>query len=260
MAVKGFYGTIDQLALNKMEDILASPLDSVGNLDRHLANMRQHMLMQTTAGYPIEEHRKVRIFRKSVLGHHIIAGILANFDHENLDPLLHTYDLVTAYVKKHLPNLRAAADMASSSCRALSAMDAAYAPRDSSSVGGSRSAKDMGHAELLCAFSVLEQKHKNLQQNQKQASKRAKNQGNGKDNKKAKAPQSNAPIRAEDCTSYCHAHGYHKVPIPLHNARLWQTRRKTSHLKCGEQPDPTALREAQHWSAVGTPRSWNRPT
>jgi hypothetical protein len=28
-----------------------------------LTNMRQHMLMQTTAGYPIEEHRKVWIFR-----------------------------------------------------------------------------------------------------------------------------------------------------------------------------------------------------
>ena len=53
-AVKGFYGTVDQMALNKMEDILASPLDQVGNLDKHLANMRQHMLMQTTAGYPIE--------------------------------------------------------------------------------------------------------------------------------------------------------------------------------------------------------------
>jgi hypothetical protein len=105
-AVKGFYGTIDQLALNRMEDILAGPLDSVGNLDKHLANMRQHMLIQTTAGYPIEEHRKVRIFRKSVLGHHIIVEIIADFDHENLDPLLHTYDLITAYVKKHLPPSR----------------------------------------------------------------------------------------------------------------------------------------------------------
>jgi hypothetical protein len=44
-AVKGFYGTVDQMALIKMEDILAGPLDSVGNLDRHLANMRQHMLI-----------------------------------------------------------------------------------------------------------------------------------------------------------------------------------------------------------------------
>jgi hypothetical protein len=206
-AVKGFYGTIDQLALNRMEDILAAPLDSVSNLDKHLANMRQHMLMQTTAGYPIEEHRKGRIFRKSVLGHHIITGIIADFDHENLDPLLHTYDLITAYVKKHLPNLRAAADMATSSGRALSVMDVA-AQRDSASAGGSRTAKDMGHAELLCAFSVLEQKHKNLQQNQKRASKRNKDRGNGKDNKRTKTPPSNAPITAEDCTSYCHAHGH----------------------------------------------------
>ncbi len=60
--VKGFYGIVDQVALNKMEDILASPLGAIANLDKHLASMRQHMLMQTTAGYPIEEHRKVRVF------------------------------------------------------------------------------------------------------------------------------------------------------------------------------------------------------
>jgi hypothetical protein len=207
-AVKGFYGTVDQMALNKMEDILASPLDNVTNLDKHLANMRQHMLMQTTAGYPIEEHRKVRIFRKSVLGHHLIAGILADYDHENLDPLQHTYDLITAYVKKHLPNLRAAADMASSSGRALIATDATMVPHASLSATGQKPARDMGHAELLCAFSVLEHKHRNLQQNQKRSGKRAKAQGDGKGNKKAKEHQSTAPIRAEDCTSYCHAHGY----------------------------------------------------
>jgi hypothetical protein len=66
----------------------------------------------------------------------------------------------------------------------------------------------MCHAELLCAFSVLEHKHKNIQQNHKRASKRGKDQDNGKDTKKVRTPQSNAPVRAEDCTSYCHAHGY----------------------------------------------------
>ena len=258
-AVKGFYGTIDQLALNKMEDILASPLDSVGNLDKHLANMRQHMLMQTTAGYPIEEHRKVRIFRKSVLGHHIIAGILADFDHENLDPLLHTYDLITTYVKKHLPNLRAAADMASSSGRALSMMDAVSAQRDVHSTGGSRPAKDMGHAELLCAFSVLEQKHKNLQQNQKRSSKRTKTQGNGKDNKKAKALQSNAPIKAEDCTSYCHAHGYQSSHTSaLCKVMANQTQNFTPEMRRATGPNspPGGSRLVR----VGNPRLWDRPT
>ncbi len=143
-----------------------------------------------------------------MLGHHLIAGILADFDHENLDPLLHTYDRITAYVKKHLPNLRAAADMVSPSAgQALSTIDAATAPQASSATHGSKSAKDMGHAELLCAFSVLEHKYKNLQHNQKRAGKRAKTQGDGKGNKKAEETQSNAPYRAEDCTSYCHAQG-----------------------------------------------------
>ncbi len=115
-----------------------------------------------------------------MLGHHLIAGILADFDHENLDPLQHTYDLITAYVKKHLPSQRAAADMASSAGRALSAMDATDGSHASLSAPGPKPAKDMGHAELLWAFSVLEHKHRNLQQNQKRAGKRAKNQGDAK--------------------------------------------------------------------------------
>ncbi len=138
----------------------------------------------------------------------MITGILADFDHENLDPLLQTYDNITAYVKKHLPNVRSAADMASSVGRALSAVDAGAASLAHSPSTSTKSAKDMCHAELLCAFSVLEHKHKNLQQNQKRASKRGKDQGNGKDTKKLRTPQSNAPVRAEDCTSYYHAHGY----------------------------------------------------
>ena len=203
-AVRVFYGTVDQMALNKMEDILASPLDQVSNLDKHLANMRQHMLMQTTAGYPIEEHRKVRIFRKSVLSHHLIAGILADYDHDNLDPLTQTYDTITAYVKKHLPNLRAAADLASSTGQALSV--APYAP---AAPGVNRTAGEMGHAELLCAFAVLEHKHKNAQQQLKRAGQRGKNKGEERGAKKAKNTNPPlVPVTAEECTSYCHAHGY----------------------------------------------------
>jgi hypothetical protein len=203
-AVRGFYGTVDQMALNKMEDILASPLDQVSNLDKHLANMRQHMLMQTTAGYPIEEHRKVRIFRKSVLSHHLIAGILADYDHDNIDPLTQTYDIITAYVKKHLPNLRAAADLASSAGQALSVTPCAPA-----APGVNRTAGEMGHAELLCAFAVLEHKHKNAQQQLKRAGQRGKNKGEERGAKKAKNTNPPlVPVTAEECTSYCHAHGY----------------------------------------------------
>ncbi len=203
-AVKTMFGTVDQMALNKMEDILASPLDCVANLDKHLATMRQHMLMQTTAGYSIEECRKVRIFRKSILGHPLLTGILRDFDHENTDPLLHTYDVVTAYVKKHLPSLRAAAEMASASSKAFSVTDGNAMGYVS---GAPRTARDMNHAELLCALSVLEHKHKNLQQRQKKNGKRGKPQGDS-GTKKFKDGKTDAPITAEACSFYCHAHGF----------------------------------------------------
>jgi hypothetical protein len=76
-AVRTKYGVVDQIALNKMEEIITSPLDNVSSYDRHLAQLRQYILMQTAAGYPIEEYRKVRIFRKTVGGHQQIAQCLA---------------------------------------------------------------------------------------------------------------------------------------------------------------------------------------
>ncbi len=60
-------------------------------------------------------------------------------------------------------------------------------------------------AELQCAYSVLEYKHKALQNN------RQKRSGNGKGNndKQAKiARESSEPASKEECKFYCHAHGY----------------------------------------------------
>jgi hypothetical protein len=71
------------MAFSKLEDLLASPLDHVHNFEKHIASQRKHMLMQTAAGYPIEEYRKVRIFRKSVIGHYQIAECMKDFDRLN---------------------------------------------------------------------------------------------------------------------------------------------------------------------------------
>ncbi len=43
----------DQMALSKIEDILTSPLDHGKNPDKHLANLKQHIMMQIAAGYHI---------------------------------------------------------------------------------------------------------------------------------------------------------------------------------------------------------------
>jgi hypothetical protein len=102
-AVRTKYATANQMSLNQMDEVLMSPLDHVENLDKHLAKIRQHILMQATAGYAIEEYRQVRIFRKSVAGHHQIAQCLADHDRLNADPLQVTFNTITTYVTTH-PN------------------------------------------------------------------------------------------------------------------------------------------------------------
>ena len=197
-AVKAKYGTVDQMALAKMEDILTSPLDHVQNLDKHLANLKQHMMMQIAAGYQIEEYRKVSIFKRSVIGHHQIAQCLQDFDKEFTDPLANTYDQITAYVAKRLPTIRAAAEFSASltTGRAFAATSAPL-PGPSES---NKTAAAMSLAELQCAYSVLEYKHKNLQGRQKRNNKKQPDGGN----KKQKGGENNSGPKP---TSYCFAHG-----------------------------------------------------
>jgi hypothetical protein len=113
-AVRAKYGTVDQMALAKLEEALTSPLGHVADLDKHLASFKRHMLMQTAAGYSIEEYRKVRMFRQSVSAHHQIAQCLRDYDKDYPDPLTVTYQSITEYVVKHLPNIRAASGLPAS--------------------------------------------------------------------------------------------------------------------------------------------------
>jgi hypothetical protein len=113
-AVRTKYATANQMSLNQMDEVLTSPFHHVENLDKNLSKIRQHILMQATAGYAIEAYRQVRIFRKSVASHHQITQCLADYDRLNSDPLQHTFNAITTYVTTHLPNIRAAAAMQSS--------------------------------------------------------------------------------------------------------------------------------------------------
>ncbi len=96
--------------------------------------------------------------------------------------------------------------MAFAAGRVLSVTDGHVPAAGALSSFSSKAAMDMGHAELLCAFSVLEHKHKHLQQQQKRSDKRGTNQGGGKGAKKARDSK-DVPTKAAECTSYCHAHG-----------------------------------------------------
>ncbi len=59
--------------------------------------------MSDSAGFPIEEYRRVRLFRKSVQGHHQIARTLETFDDKFPNPKTHTFQQVTTWVREKLP-------------------------------------------------------------------------------------------------------------------------------------------------------------
>jgi hypothetical protein len=197
-AVRAKYGTVDQMALAKLEEALTSPLGHVADLDKHLASFKRHMFMQTAAGYSIEEYRKVRMFRQSVSAHHQIAQCLRDYDKDFPDPLTATYQSITEYVVRHLPNIRAASGLSASTPTGRVLMTASSGNPDDNS----RPALSMSLVELQCAYSVLEHKHQNLQKRQK----KRKTQGT-KRQKDGKTPQSDQPVTAASCKFYCHAHG-----------------------------------------------------
>ena len=100
--VKTRYGRVDATTFARMEEVLATPLDHVQNLVKHVATQKRHMLMQTSAGYPLEEYRKVLNFRKSVIMHPQIRECLSDYDKKFEDPLLHTYDgIVELLISQH---------------------------------------------------------------------------------------------------------------------------------------------------------------
>jgi hypothetical protein len=50
-AVSLKYATVDWTSLNKMDEIMMTPLDNVANLDKHLARLTRHINMSVAAGW-----------------------------------------------------------------------------------------------------------------------------------------------------------------------------------------------------------------
>jgi hypothetical protein len=75
----------------------------VYGLEKHVSRLTRYILMSDSAGFPIEEYRRVRLFRKSVQGHHQIARTLETFDDKFPNPKTHTFQQVTTWVREKLP-------------------------------------------------------------------------------------------------------------------------------------------------------------
>ena len=93
------FANVDAVALEALEDHLLTPLESAYGLEKHISKLTRYILMSDGAGFPIEEYRRVRLFRKSVQGHHQIARTLETFDDKFPNPKTHTFQQVTTWVR-----------------------------------------------------------------------------------------------------------------------------------------------------------------
>jgi hypothetical protein len=103
------FANVDAVVLEALEDHLLTPLESAYGLEKHISRLTRYILMSDSAGFPIEEYRRVRLFRKSVQGHHQIARTLETFDDRFLNPKTHTFQQVTTWVHEKLPPILTAA-------------------------------------------------------------------------------------------------------------------------------------------------------
>jgi hypothetical protein len=67
--------------------------------------MRNAFAISTSAGITIDEYRRAKALRESIIGHHQIVTTLKDYDHDYLDLHAHTFAHLTAYLELHLPNV-----------------------------------------------------------------------------------------------------------------------------------------------------------
>jgi hypothetical protein len=91
--------------LNLKERMLTM-LKTTNGVDTHISDLQDMFDVSETAGFPLGQDRKVEIFRETVSGHPMIAKVFENFDHDFPDVKANTYEQITAYLVKHLPNVK----------------------------------------------------------------------------------------------------------------------------------------------------------
>ncbi len=94
-SVNAKFENVDAVVLDALEEVLLTPLESVYDLEKHVSRLTRYIMISNNSGFPIEEYRQVRIFRKSVQGQFQISCTLETFDDAHLNPKRHTFALIT---------------------------------------------------------------------------------------------------------------------------------------------------------------------
>jgi hypothetical protein len=190
--VEARYGAVDQVALNRMEEILSAPLENVRDLHKHLARLTSHILMHEAAGFPLDGYIRVRFFRKSVMHLPQIATCLASHDDRHTDHRTHTFPTLTKYVVEHLPAILSTATQMAAQNRAFMVTTATEPVMTLQQV-------NTAYAAVLSELSQLKQKSGKHGQNNNAKGKNKRQKASG-----GKADTSN---KTGKCDFYCFVHG-----------------------------------------------------
>jgi hypothetical protein len=189
------FANVDAVALEALEEHLITPLESMYGLEKHISRLTRYILMSESAGFPIEQYRRVRIFRKSVQGHHQIARTLETFDDRFPNPKTHTFLQVTTWVREKLPPILTAAGKP----KALHVGTTVPSPLPE--------VVDLQRQLVALTATIA-----TLQETKKRG-----NRGNNPRRDKSKRRATDRPARdrtrstaptAESCEQYCFAHGH----------------------------------------------------
>jgi hypothetical protein len=104
--VSNKYGRMEKDTKHSLKERMLTMLQTMDGLDTHISNLRELFDISTTAGFLMDEDRKVEIFRETVCAHALIVKVFESFDLEFPDSQQVTFEQIAAYLCLHLPNLK----------------------------------------------------------------------------------------------------------------------------------------------------------
>jgi hypothetical protein len=97
------YGDMQKDTEAHLKEKMLTMLQNSDGLDSHISDLRELYDISDTAGFPVDEYRKVAIFRESVCAHPLILKIFESFDIEFPHAKRTTYEQITAYLSVQSP-------------------------------------------------------------------------------------------------------------------------------------------------------------
>ena len=190
--VRQRYGTMERSTKANLKERMLTMLPTMDGIDTHVSNLREMYDVSETAGFPVDNMRKIEIFRETVCAHPLIVKVLETFDFEFPDVKTTTFEQIHNYLTLHLPNVKHA-QMAATRATATLAAATAYSVLETAS------------NKMKAELDNLKRK-RNPNQTKRQA--KTKKQNGGKETNRKTRTEKRTADEPTDKMNYCYAHGF----------------------------------------------------